>query len=107
MSVGVRDGNGYLVAYRQYRFTVGIKPKMQYPKTWDFTRYFDNVTAKIEDSPVTELPETANLNTKNSLAANTVYPKTTISVESGVIDTAPTRTWDTDNSLMRSSGIEP
>ncbi len=106
MSVGVRDGNGYLVAYRQYRFTVGIKPKMQYPKTWDFTRYFDNVTAKIEDSPVTLQPETVNLNTKNSLADNTEYPKTTISVENGVIDTAPTRTWDIGNSLMRKSGTE-
>ena len=106
MSVGVRDGNGYLVAYRQYRFTVGIRPIMDYPKTWDFTRYFDNVTAKIEDSPVTVLPQTANLNTKNSLATNTTYTKTTITTSSGVIDTAPTRTWDTDNTLMRSSGTE-
>lgn len=106
MSVGVRDNNGYLVAYRQYRFTVGIRPVMQYPKTWDFTRYFDNVTAKIEDSPITVLNTTAGLNTKNSLATNTGYAKTTISESNGVIDTDPTRTWDTDNTLMRSSGVE-
>lgn len=109
MSVGVRDGNGYLVAYRQYRFTVGIKPFMEYPKTWDFTRYFDNKSVKIEDSPVTVLPETVNLNTKASLAINSGYDENTESMD--VLDTEPTRTWDDkannyNFSLKRKSGDE-
>lgn len=106
MSVGVRDERGYLVAYRQYRFTVGVKPYMSYPKTWDFTRYFDNSTVKIEDSPVTVQPNTANLNTKASLAENTGYVKTTLTDNPNVEDTDPTRTWDTGNTLMRNSGDE-
>lgn len=104
MSVGVRDNNGYLVAYRQYRFTVGMRPNMTYPKTWDFTRFFDNSTVKIEDSPVTVLPATVNVNTKNSLIENTGYPENTENME--VLDTSPTRTWDADNVLKRSSGIQ-
>ena len=104
MSVGVRDDNGYLVAYRQYRFTVGIKPFMEYPKTWDFTRYFDNASIRIEDSPVTVLPATANLNTRESLATNSSYPENTESM--AVLDTSPTRTWDSGNNLKRSSGTE-
>ena len=104
MSVGVRDNNGYLVAYRQYRFTVGMRPKMQYPKTWDFTRFFDNSTVKIEDSPVTVLPATVGLNTKNSLIVNTGYPENT--EDKNILDTSPTRTWDADNILKRSSGDE-
>lgn len=95
MSVGVRDGNGYLVAYRQYRFTVGVRPKMSYPKTWDFTRFFDNSTVKIEDSPVTVLPATEGLNTKNSLVANSVYYENT--ENPNIPDTEPTRTWDFEN----------
>jgi len=106
MSVGVRDERGYLVAYRQYRFTVGVKPYMSYPKTWDFTRYFDNSTVKIEDSPVTVQPNTTNLNTKASLAENTSYVKTTLTDDPNVHDTDPTRTWDTGNTLMRKSGDE-
>lgn len=106
MSVGVRDERGYLVAYRQYRFTVGVKPYMSYPKTWDFTRYFDNSTVKIEDSPVTVQPNTANLDTKASLARNTSYVKTTLTDDPNVEDTDPTRTWDTGNTLMRKSGDE-
>ena len=109
MSVGVRDNNGYLVAYRQYRFTVGMRPNMTYPKTWDFTRFFDNSTVKIEDSPVTVLPATANLNTKNSLITNKGYPENTENME--VLDTSPTRTWDfvdEDSSfkLKRKSGSQ-
>lgn len=104
MSVGVRDDNGYLVAYRQYRFTVGVLPYMEYPKTWDFTRYFDNASIRIEDSPVTVLPATANLNTRESLKTNTGYPENTESM--AVLDTSPTRTWDSDNMLKRSSGTQ-
>jgi len=104
MSVGVRDDNGYLVAYRQYRFTVGVLPYMEYPKTWDFTRYFDNASIRIEDSPVTVLPATANLNTRESLKTNTGYPENTESM--AVLDTSPTRTWDSGNILKRSSGTQ-
>ena len=102
MSVGVRDGNGYLVAYRQYRFTVGVRPVMDYPKTWDFTRFFDNSTVKIEDSPVAVLPATVGLNTKNSLITNSTYDENTENMN--VLDTDPTRTWDAGNVLKRSSG---
>lgn len=104
MSVGVRDDNGYLVAYRQYRFTVGVLPSMEYPKTWDFTRYFDNASIRIEDSPVTVLPATANLNTRESLATNSGYPENTESM--AVLDTSPTRTWDSGNILKRGSGTQ-
>ena len=109
MSVGVRDNNGYLVAYRQYRFTVGMRPNMTYPKTWDFTRFFDNSTVKIEDSPVTVLPATANLNTKNSLIENVGYPDNTENM--AVLDTSPTSTWDFVNDdssfkVKRKSGTE-
>lgn len=104
MSVGVRDDNGYLVAYRQYRFTVGIKPFMEYPKTWDFTRYFDNASIRIEDSPVTVLPATVNLNTKESLKTNATYPENTENM--AVLDTSPTRTWNSGNILKRNSGTE-
>ena len=104
MSVGVRDDNGYLVAYRQYRFTVGMRPKMTYPKTWDFTRFFDNSTVKIEESPVTVLPATVELNTKNSLITNASYPENTENMS--ILDTSPTRTWDSGNVLKRSSGIQ-
>ena len=104
MSVGVRDDNGYLVAYRQYRFTVGIKPFMEYPKTWDFTRYFDNASIRIEDSPVTVLPATANLNTRESLETNESYDENTENM--AVLDTSPTRTWDIGNILKRKSGTE-
>ena len=104
MSVGVRDDNGYLVAYRQYRFTVGVLPYMEYPKTWDFTRYFDNASIRIEDSPVTVLPATVNLNTRESLKTNAGYPENTESM--AVLDTSPTRTWDSGNMLKRSSGTQ-
>ena len=109
MSVGVRDNNGYLVAYRQYRFTVGMRPNMTYPKTWDFTRFFDNSTVKIEDSPVTVLPATVDLNTKNSLIENVSYPDNTENME--VLDTSPTSTWDFNDAnssfkLKRNSGTE-
>ena len=104
MSVGVRDDNGYLVAYRQYRFTVGMRPKMTYPKTWDFTRFFDNSTVKIVESPVTVLPATVELNTKNSLITNASYPENTENMS--ILDTSPTRTWDSGNVLKRSSGIQ-
>ena len=106
LSVGVRDMNDYLVAYRQYHFTVGVRPTMDYPKTWDFTRYFDNATARIEDSPVEVLPSTVGLNTKNSLAENTGYTDHTIKEDPAIKDTDPTRTWDSGNTLMRNSGEE-
>ena len=99
LSVSVWDDNGYLVAYRQYRFTVGLKPKQSYPKTWDFGRYFDNSTVKIEESPVTPTESTIALNTRERLKGNNAYVETTR-------ETDPTRTWDDGNVLKRNSGSQ-
>ena len=99
MSVGVRDDNGYLVGYRQYRLTVGLRTKQVYPKTWDFTRYFDNSTVKIENSPITVLETTENLNTKTSLQTNIGYPDWSHTTEA-------TSTWADGNNLMTKSGTE-